>query len=97
MKITDIGVIPIAMPLVARHHDRARRMRMYDMDQHVVVKVHTDNGLVGYGDYDYWGTTAPWSTAGSPHAWTKADPSLSERVNDHRRISYQNLRLPQGR
>mgnify|MGYP001468503233 FL=1 len=54
MKITDIGVIPIAMPLVARHHDRAGRMRMYDMDQHVVVKVHTDNGLVGYGDYDYW-------------------------------------------
>ena len=54
MKITDIGVIPIAMPLVARHHDRAGRMRMYDMDQHVVVKVHTDNGLVGYGDYDFW-------------------------------------------
>jgi len=54
MKITDIGVIPIAMPLVARHHDRARRMRMYDMDQHVVVKVHTDDGLVGYGDYDFW-------------------------------------------
>ncbi len=54
MKITDIGVIPIAMPLVARHHDRAGRMRMYDMDQHVVVKVHTDNGLLGYGDYDYW-------------------------------------------
>ena len=54
MKITDIEVIPIAMPLAARHDDRAGRMRMYDMDQHVVVKVHTDNGLVGYGDYDYW-------------------------------------------
>ena len=27
---------------------------MYDMDQHVVVKVHTDNGLVEYGDYDFW-------------------------------------------
>ena len=54
MKITDIEVIPIAMPLAARHDDRAGRMRMYDMDQHVVVKVHTDNGLLGYGDYDYW-------------------------------------------
>jgi len=54
MKITDIEVVPIAMPLAARHDDRAGCMRMYDMDQHVVVKVHTDNGLVGYGDYDYW-------------------------------------------
>lgn len=59
MKITDIEVIPIAMPLAARHHDRAGRMRMYDMDQHVVVKVHTDNGLVGYGDYDYWVDDGP--------------------------------------
>jgi L-alanine-DL-glutamate epimerase-like enolase superfamily enzyme len=25
---------------------------MYDIDQHVVVKVHTDNGLIGYGDYE---------------------------------------------
>ena len=54
MKITDIEVNPIAMPLAARHDNRAGRRRMYDMDQHVVVKVHTDNGLVGYGDYDYW-------------------------------------------
>ena len=59
MKITDIEVIPIAMPLVARRHDRAGRMRMYDMDQHVVVKVHTDNGLVGYGDYDFWADDGP--------------------------------------
>jgi len=25
---------------------------MYDIDQHLVVKVHADNGLVGYGDYE---------------------------------------------
>ena len=25
---------------------------MYDIDQHVVVKIHTDNGLIGYGDYE---------------------------------------------
>ena len=59
MKITDIEVIPIAMSLAARHDDHAGRMRMYDMDQHVVVKVHTDNGLVGYGDYDYWVDDGP--------------------------------------
>ena len=52
MKITDIEVIPVAMPLAARYDNHAGRMRMYDMDQHVVVKVHTDNGLVGYGDYE---------------------------------------------
>ena len=52
MKITDIEIIPIAMPLAARYDDRAGRMRMYDIDQHVVVKVHTDNGLTGYGDYE---------------------------------------------
>ena len=52
MKITDIEVIPVAMPLAARYDNHAGRMRMHDMDQHVVVKVHTDNGLVGYGDYE---------------------------------------------
>ena len=52
MKITDIEIIPIAMPLAARYDDHAGRMRMHDMDQHVVVKVHTDNGLTGYGDYE---------------------------------------------
>ena len=71
MKITDIGVIPIAMPLVARHHDRARRMRMYDMDQHVVVKVHTDDGLGGYGDYDYW-------VDDSPEEYRRASARLAE-------------------
>ncbi|MDP6775394.1 MAG: enolase C-terminal domain-like protein [Candidatus Latescibacteria bacterium] len=50
MKITDIEVIPIAMPLAERYREHDGPIRMYDMDQHVVVKVHTDNGLVGYGD-----------------------------------------------
>lgn len=52
MKITDIEMIPIAMPLARRYGDHAGRMRMYDIDQHLVVKVHTDQGLVGYGDYE---------------------------------------------
>ena len=52
MKIAHIEQIPIAMPLAKRYDNHAGRMRMYDMDQHMVVKVHGDNGLVGYGDYE---------------------------------------------
>ncbi len=52
MKITNIEVIPIVLPLAKRYDNSAGRTRMYDIDQHVVVKVHTDNGLVGYGDYE---------------------------------------------
>ncbi len=52
MKITDIEVIPIAMPLAKRYDNHHGRTRMYDIDQHVVVKIHTDNGLIGYGDYE---------------------------------------------
>ena len=52
MKIAHIEQIPIAMPLAKRYDNHAGRMRMYDIDQHIVVKVHGDNGLVGYGDYE---------------------------------------------
>ena len=52
MKIAQIEQIPIAMPLAKRYDNHAGRMRMYDIDQHIVVKVHGDNGLVGYGDYE---------------------------------------------
>ena len=50
MKITDIEVIPIAMPLAKRYKAHDGPIRMHDIDQQVVVKVHTDNGLVGYGN-----------------------------------------------
>lgn len=52
MKITNIEVIPIALPLSKRYDNTQGRTRMYDIDQHVFVKIHTDNGLVGYGDYE---------------------------------------------
>ena len=52
MKIAHIEQIPIAMPLAQRYDNHAGRMRMYDIDQHLVIKVHADNGLVGYGDYE---------------------------------------------
>lgn len=52
MKITAIEQIPITMPLAARYDNHHGRMRMYDIDQHLVVKVHTDQGLAGYGDYE---------------------------------------------
>ncbi len=52
MRITAIEQLPIAMPLAARYDNAAGRLRMYDIDQHLVIKVHTDAGLVGYGDYE---------------------------------------------
>ena len=50
MKITDIEVIPIAMPLAKRYEDHDGPIRMHNIDQHVVVKIHTDHGMVGYGN-----------------------------------------------
>jgi L-alanine-DL-glutamate epimerase-like enolase superfamily enzyme len=50
VKITDIEMIPIAMPLAKRYDRHDGRIRMHDIDQHLVVRVRTDNGLVGYGD-----------------------------------------------
>ncbi|MDP6701029.1 MAG: hypothetical protein QGH25_15380, partial [Candidatus Latescibacteria bacterium] len=52
MKIAAIEQIPIAMPFARRYDDHAGRIRMYDMDQHLVTKVTADNGLIGYGDYE---------------------------------------------
>jgi L-alanine-DL-glutamate epimerase-like enolase superfamily enzyme len=52
MKIARIEQIPIAMPLARRYDNHDGRMRMYDIDQHLVIKVYADNGLVGYGDYE---------------------------------------------
>ena len=52
MKITDIENIPIIMPLAERYGDRHGRLRMGGIPEHLVVKVHTDKGLVGYGDYE---------------------------------------------
>ena len=52
MKISHIEQIPITMPLAKRYDNHDGRMRMHDMDQHMVIKVHGDNGQVGYGDYE---------------------------------------------
>ena len=48
MKITDVEIIPIAPRLAPRYDHRA--VDLYGIDARVVYKVHTDNGLVGYGD-----------------------------------------------
>ena len=50
MKITDIQSFPIAMPLADRYKQHDGQIRMHDIDQHLVVKVTTNNGIVGYGD-----------------------------------------------
>ncbi len=61
MRITDIEMFPIVMPLAKRYDTRDGRQRMGGIDEHLVVKVHTDNGLVGYGDYEDWPEPLPQS------------------------------------
>jgi len=48
MKITDIEIIPIYPRLAERYENR--KVDLYGIDHRTVFKVHTDNGLVGYGD-----------------------------------------------
>ena len=48
MKITDIEIIPISPRLAERYAHRS--VDLYGIDCRVVYKVHTDKGLVGYGD-----------------------------------------------
>jgi L-alanine-DL-glutamate epimerase-like enolase superfamily enzyme len=48
MKITDIEIIPIFPRLAKRYKNR--KVSLYGIDHRTVFKVHTDNGLVGYGD-----------------------------------------------
>ena len=52
MKIIDIEVIPISLPLSSRYDNAAGRLRMYDIDQQVAVKIHTDAGITGHGSYE---------------------------------------------
>ena len=52
MKIVKVEQFQIAMPLAARYKARAGQLRMYDIDQHRLVKITADNGIVGYGDYE---------------------------------------------
>jgi len=52
MKITDIEVLPMVLPLSPRYDNAAGRLRMYDIDQHVAVKIQTDVGITGYGSYE---------------------------------------------
>ncbi|HAA74362.1 TPA: hypothetical protein DCE37_04485 [Candidatus Latescibacteria bacterium] len=52
MKITNVEIIPITIPLSSRYDNEAGRLRMYDIDQHEAVRVTTDNGIVGYGSHE---------------------------------------------
>ena len=52
MKVTNIDVIPITIPLSKRYDNEAGRLRMYDIDQHTAVRVTADNGIVGYGSQE---------------------------------------------
>ena len=48
MKITDVEIIPIRPRLYDR--TKGREVRFSGINQRTIFKVHTDNGLVGYGD-----------------------------------------------
>ncbi len=61
MKITDIEIIPIHPALAKRYDNPAGRARMGGIDSRLVFKVHTDVGIVGYGDYDWPGPPPPKS------------------------------------
>ena len=52
IKITDIEIIPIVVPVAKRYDNHYGRIRMESIDQRLFIKVHTDNGIVGYGDYE---------------------------------------------
>lgn len=49
MKITDIDIIPIYPRLAARN--RYYKARFQHLNHRTVFRVHTDSGLIGYGDY----------------------------------------------
>ena len=55
LKITKIEVIPIYPRLAARYAER--RVDMYGIDARTIFKVHTDAGLIGYGDQ----RVRPWA------------------------------------
>jgi L-alanine-DL-glutamate epimerase-like enolase superfamily enzyme len=59
LTITDIEVIPIYPRLAQRYEHR--KVDMYGIDTRTVFKVHTDAGLVGYGDQRVrpWGQPEP--------------------------------------
>jgi L-alanine-DL-glutamate epimerase-like enolase superfamily enzyme len=48
LKITDVEVIPIYPHLASRYENR--KTDLYGIDARTVFKVHTDAGLIGYGD-----------------------------------------------
>lgn len=58
LKITEVEVIPI-YPRLARRYE-SRKVDLYGIDARTVYKVHTDAGLIGYGDQRVrpWGQPA---------------------------------------
>ncbi len=59
MKISRIEQIPVTMPLASRYDNHAGRMRMLGIDQHIIIKVHANNGIVGYGNSEDYPDPVP--------------------------------------
>ncbi len=82
MKITEIEIIPIYPKLAKRYDNAAGRVRMTGIDHRLVVKVHTDAGIIGYGDGDWPGPPPPYSEVEpligrSPFDFMNADFNLA--------------------
>jgi L-alanine-DL-glutamate epimerase-like enolase superfamily enzyme len=58
MKIVDIEIIPIFVPLAERYRVVKTRRHVH---HRMVFKVHTDVGITGVGDYDWNGPPPPFS------------------------------------
>ena len=81
MKITDIEVIPI-YPRLAKRYE-TRRVDLYGIDARTIFKVHTDNGLVGYGDQRV-------------RPWAQPDPASVKPLIGRNPFDFINSNLPQG-
>ena len=49
MKITDVEIIPFYPRFARRNQDKLVRFR--SINHRTIVKIKTDNGITGYGDY----------------------------------------------
>ena len=85
LKITDVEVIPIYPRLASRYE--SRKSDLYGIDARTVFKVHTDAGLIGYGDQRVrpWGQPEPDSAkhliGRSPFDFLNNNLSLRSALN----------------
>lgn len=85
MKITDIEIIPIRPRLAPRH--AGREVWADKVDHRTIYKVHTDSGMVGYGDHRLAGPSrqsVQWLIGRDPFEFVNNtfDPGLGGALYD---------------